>query len=155
MTGITGDLNRAINEANEPPDERGLEVMETVRGQGRGRPCKEISRTFLEQALSIGGPTKIAREMGCSSRTVRRRILDYGLDEPKPPVFSVVEAPDGSLLHLHQTSTAAVSNITDVALDECVLACHNQQYQLKILFLHVYRHTTNFNFDVYIHGKFA
>ena len=31
----------------------------------------------------------------------------------------------------------------------------DQQYQLKILSLHVYRHTTNFNFDVYIHGKFA
>ena len=36
-----------------------------------------------------------------------------------------------------------------------VLSHINQQYQLKILFLHVYRHTTNFNFDVYIHGKFA
>ncbi|RPD64532.1 hypothetical protein L226DRAFT_385429 [Lentinus tigrinus ALCF2SS1-7] len=60
----------------EPP------VIQDVKSGRRGRPWKLIDRDFLEHALQTESPAHVARLLNCSSRTVRREALRYGLVAP-------------------------------------------------------------------------
>lgn len=57
-----------------------------VRTGGRGRPSIQIDPEFLEQAMQSHSNTELARALGCSTATVRRRQLELGLVEPQAPV---------------------------------------------------------------------
>ena len=50
--------------------------------RGRGRPRFSVSKEQLLFLLEHGfTQSDIAKMMGCSSRTIRRRITDYGLEQ--------------------------------------------------------------------------
>jgi hypothetical protein len=61
-----------------------------------GHPRIKIDEQWLAYA-NQGMTTKdIATAVGCAPRTVWRRLLQYGLAEPAPPVIQHVERPDGT-----------------------------------------------------------
>ncbi|KAG6870575.1 hypothetical protein C0992_012957, partial [Termitomyces sp. T32_za158] len=51
--------------------------------------------------LSLGRATheQIAALYGCSARTIRRRLVEYGFSPSGPPVYTEHQQPDGTLQH--------------------------------------------------------
>ena len=61
----------------------------------RGRSRIEIDVNWLTYASQGMTLKDIADEVGCSARTVRRRMLEHNLAEPAPPVIRTVVQPNG------------------------------------------------------------
>jgi hypothetical protein len=73
-----------------------IPLAQTTESGLPGQPRINIDQQWLAYA-SQGMTTKdIAKAVGCAPRTVRRRLLQYGLTEPAPPVIQHVEHPDGT-----------------------------------------------------------
>ncbi|KAF8715322.1 hypothetical protein AX14_012616 [Amanita brunnescens Koide BX004] len=64
---------------------------------GTGRPRIHIDPIWLSHAHPGSSLKKIATLLGCSARTVRRRLIDYELAVPVPPVIQEVPQPDGTI----------------------------------------------------------
>jgi len=113
-------LDNAIqrDQSSDPPE---LAVSWKNRTEvGPGRPRIEISREYLEVLTRESGPTGIAKRLSCSSRTVRRRALEYGLVDPTPPVYTDEVQADDSVLRTYRSYTRAVSILNDEGLDRLV-----------------------------------
>ncbi|KAL0565068.1 hypothetical protein V5O48_016964 [Marasmius crinis-equi] len=92
--------------------------MRTIRTGRKGRPRKELDRNVLENALNFRGPTHLGPIFDCSSRTVRRRALEYGIVEPCPPVYvTYKDEESGELFRFYRSSTAPMSDLTNDQLD--------------------------------------
>ncbi|KAJ6526004.1 hypothetical protein B0H19DRAFT_581814 [Mycena capillaripes] len=115
IQSMTEALEEAVTKSSDPLNVPMLSVMPTVppAERKRGRPRKEINPEFLAGALTLRGPTGIGRSLKCSSRTVRRRALDYGLVEAGAPVFREVLQPDGSSQRLRQSTGPPISAISN------------------------------------------
>ncbi|KAJ7716449.1 hypothetical protein B0H16DRAFT_1741259 [Mycena metata] len=59
-------------------------IADSVTGK-RGRPKKNINPAFLEEALTLRGPTGLWGVLRCHPRTIRRRPLELGLAAPVFP----------------------------------------------------------------------
>lgn len=123
ITAMLDDIDAASHQSADPAQVPRPAVIHTILTGRRGRPRKELNREFLETALELRGPQGISAALGgsVSSRTVRRRALDYGLAEACPPVFDIVLTPEGPTA-VHTSSTAPVANISDDDLDASVSA---------------------------------
>ncbi|TFK82284.1 hypothetical protein K466DRAFT_459051, partial [Polyporus arcularius HHB13444] len=117
---MVSDLDQACHQSIDPPDAPSLPIVQIVKTGGRGRPMKNIDPTFLAHALSMRGPTAVARLLKCSPRHVRRQAVKHGLRDPGPPVIVHVHHPDGSTTRHHRSVTAPVSTLSDHALDALV-----------------------------------
>src|ERR1700749_1118972 len=80
-------LHEAVNNSLDPPDAPHLTTSYLVHTGRPGQPSVYIPRDVLAAALQYRGPTHLAPIFSCSSRTVRRIALEYGLVEPGPPVY--------------------------------------------------------------------
>lgn len=109
-------LKKAISQSKTHRAPKRLEVWNVQRAH-RGRPKKAIHYPFLKKALQYCGPVGIARVLGVSRRTVRRRIVDYGLDVVQAPIFSL--APDG-VTRIYRQPQSRSSTMTDEHLDALV-----------------------------------
>ena len=91
-------LNASVAAALDDP-ERDRDPLPLARREGQpraGRPRIVIDWKFL--LFSSPGMTlkDIGKAVGCSARTVCRRLVDYGLAEPAPPVIQNIVQPDGT-----------------------------------------------------------
>ena len=110
-------LEQAATISSDPPDAPTIETTHIIHTGQRGRPRIEINRDILATALEMRGPALLADVFGTSARTVRRRAIEYGLAEPGPPVFLQYQTEDGSTHCYHTSTTAAMSDLSDEALD--------------------------------------
>lgn len=117
---MVDDLDRACHESLDPPDGPPPIVVQRIRTGRRGRPRIEIDPHFLSHALLLRGPTGIAPTVGVSSRSIRRRALQYGLVEPGAPVFQIVLGPDGTHQTIHTSTSAPISDMSDEELDAAI-----------------------------------
>lgn len=62
--------------------------------------------------MEYRGPKGIADALGVSARTVRRRILEYGLDEARPPAFTMQDNH-----RIYSRPVSRCTPITDITLD--------------------------------------
>ncbi|KAF8172599.1 hypothetical protein K438DRAFT_1981449 [Mycena galopus ATCC 62051] len=85
----------------------------------RGCPHIEINPS-LAYGLDLHGPTGLAPVAGVSSRTIRRRALDYGLAEPAAPIYTEnLDPTSGEMVRIYISSTSGpISDISDDDLDE-------------------------------------
>jgi hypothetical protein len=83
-----------------------------------GRPRKQIDLQFLEQGSHLRGPKHLAAILGCSARTVRRRLVENGIRAPGEPVFKQVMNEEGVLETMHTPTAPKPSNLSDAQLDE-------------------------------------
>jgi len=114
-------LDQAALVSADPPEAPHIQATHHVHTGRPGRPRIEIDPDLLATALQMRGPTGIAPVLGVSSRTVRRRALEYGLVEPGPPVYTEHQAEDGSIQRTYTSSTQAMSDISDDELDMIIL----------------------------------
>lgn len=95
-----------------------LPSTQTIQTGQRGRPRIHVDPDLLSAGLQYRGPTHLGPVFHCSSRTVRRRALEYGLAEPCPPVYVVYEDEEtGQLVRWYSSSTGPMSTLDDGELD--------------------------------------
>ncbi|KAJ7741716.1 hypothetical protein B0H16DRAFT_1728491 [Mycena metata] len=88
-------LDEACHLSTDPQEGPSITVVaESVTGK-RGRPKKNINPAFLEEALTLRGPTGLSGVLHCHPRTIRRRALELGLAVPGVPVYHEEVLPDG------------------------------------------------------------
>jgi hypothetical protein len=90
-------LNGAITIASDDAGGDPVPVAYREEHGGTGRPRIHIDPTWLSHAHPGSSLKKIATLLGCSARTVRRRLIDYELAVPAPPVIQEVPQPDGTI----------------------------------------------------------
>jgi hypothetical protein len=113
-------LDEACHQSSDVPDTTPLTISHVSQTGRRGRPRVEIEPSFLSQALDLRGPTGLRSIFHCSSRTIRRRALEYGLVNPGHPVYTDHMFEDGSMGRSYTSSTRPVSVMTDEQLDSAV-----------------------------------
>ncbi|KAJ6605986.1 hypothetical protein B0H10DRAFT_1886486, partial [Mycena sp. CBHHK59/15] len=113
-------LLTATVQSQDIPSSPGMSVSHPIYTGRRGHPRLDIDYDFLAFGLDLHSPTGLAPVAGVSSRTVRRRALEYGLAQPAAAIY--VEARDevlGELVRTYVSSTTApVSTLTDGELDQ-------------------------------------
>jgi hypothetical protein len=112
---MVSDLDEARHLSSDPPDAPNIVVSQRV--STGGRPRIEIDPTFLAQALDLHGTTHLAHVFNCSSRTVRRRALQYGLALPGAPVYTDTPNTNGTVVRTYTSTTRPLSTLTDEQLD--------------------------------------
>lgn len=110
-------LDEACDRSADPPEPGTIIVSQRTATGKRGRPRVNIDPVFLQEALTLRGPTHLAPVLHCSARTIRRRALDLNLVNPGPPVITRTPQPDGNITITYTSSSPAVTSITDDQLD--------------------------------------
>lgn len=113
-------LHEAVNNSLDPPDAPHLTTSYLVHTGRPGRPSVYIPRDVLAAALQYRGPTHLAPIFSCSSRTVRRIALEYGLVEPGPPVYVDYIDEAEEVHRFYTSSTGASSDLSDDELDALI-----------------------------------
>ncbi|KAF7323543.1 hypothetical protein MKEN_00574400 [Mycena kentingensis (nom. inval.)] len=108
-------LNDARDEISDPPSAEPLRVL-SFASTG-GRPRIEIDPELLAESLQHAGPTRLRDVFKVSSRTIRRRALDYGLANPGAPVYVETEDADGNRTRTYTINAPAESTLSDADLD--------------------------------------
>lgn len=123
---------RALRDAEgaslDPPIENPQALGTRTHTEGPGRPRVDISREDLA-LLSSGRSrlTDIAVIYDCSARTIRRRLLDYGLADPGPSVYEDLAQQDGGTLRIYRPGHASnLSSLTNPELDQIMLSIYYQ-----------------------------
>ena len=96
LNDMTACINGAITASAD--DVVGAPILLAQLGErGRpGRPRFDIDKNWLSYASQGITLKDIGEQLHCSARTVWRRLLDYHLAEPAPPVIQEVIQPDGT-----------------------------------------------------------
>jgi hypothetical protein len=93
-----------------------------------GRPRIQVTADQL-RTLNTGRTTRthIADMFSCSERTIRRRLVDYGLSREGPPVYTEELEPDGTTSRVYYPgSSSDLSEISDNDLDRVILEIYHQ-----------------------------
>ncbi|KAK7001416.1 hypothetical protein R3P38DRAFT_2649508, partial [Favolaschia claudopus] len=80
-------LDEACHMSTDPQEGPSITVITESSTGRRGRPKKQIDPAFLQEALSLRGPSGVASVLNCHPRTVRRAALDQGIATPGVPVY--------------------------------------------------------------------
>jgi hypothetical protein len=115
---MISSLDDAVHQASDVPSASSVQLVSTVRTGRPGRPRHEFNKNLLENFLQISKKSTIAKKTKVSARTVCRRALELQLESPGQPVFVNVEAPEGTLIRVHQGRTQP--SISDAELDAAV-----------------------------------
>ena len=86
---------------------------------GRGRPRIHIDPDFLQAAYTMRSTQGIADFLGVQRSTVRRRLLELGIDEPRENPF--IDNPSGIISY-----TSRVTDVPDAVLDELLMNMRRQ-----------------------------
>jgi len=114
--------------SSDEPDAPAPVFGERVSDGGRGRPPVSVDANELA-VLSAGRTTRnqLANLYNCSARTIRRRLVEYGLSAPGPPVYIQEEQPDGTIQRRYFAgSSSDLSQISDTDLDRIILGIYQQ-----------------------------
>jgi hypothetical protein len=96
VANMLESLNSAADDAQDEQGHDPIPVTRLVSVEGNGRTRLEIDCNWLMHTLQVQTVADIAAELGCNRRTVRHRILEYGLAKPVPPVIQEVVCEDGT-----------------------------------------------------------
>lgn len=113
------ELDSSILIAQDEPDGPPIQTTWTNRTGKPGRPRKEVHPELLAEGLQLrGGPTHLTGVFdSVSSRTLRRRALDYGIAKPGQPVYVDTAQADGTSQRVFNSMTPLVSNLPDEQVD--------------------------------------
>ncbi|KAF7315726.1 hypothetical protein MIND_00088400 [Mycena indigotica] len=113
---MVNDLEKAGQTDPERHKRHPIDVVQLGASTSRGgRRSIVIEDNFLREAIQLKGPTQIARVLGCSPRTVRRRLLDLNLVAPGAPVFQSLALPDGSEERRRNVACGRSTRHTDIS----------------------------------------
>jgi hypothetical protein len=111
-------LDQVCQKASDLPDSYVSPVRYHKTGQ-RGRPRLQFDQQFLSFALEVRGTTDIAKVFECSSRTVRRRAVEFNLLPCGRSPFQNILQADGTYARIRtgMPKHTRLSNISDDDLD--------------------------------------
>ncbi|KAJ7165184.1 hypothetical protein C8R46DRAFT_862922, partial [Mycena filopes] len=115
ITAMVRELDKARHLSSDVADAPNMVVAQRV--PTGGRPRVEIDANFLGEALRLRGTAHLAQIFDCSTRTIRRRALAYGLAQPGEPVYTDTPQLDGTVARTYQSTSRPVSTLTDPELD--------------------------------------
>jgi hypothetical protein len=121
-------LESAVSASLDVPDVPPIQLGGLVHSDRPGRPSINIEPHHL--ALLASGRTthvEIATFYGCSTRTIRRNLLAFGLSEPGPPVYVEEVQEDGSLHRVYSAGRSSdLSRMSDEELDIIMLSIYER-----------------------------
>lgn len=121
-------LESSVATSRYPVDAPPIMLGGTVHSGQQGRPPVNIRPEDL--ALLASGRTTmqdIAALYQCGARTIRRRMVEFNLSEPGPPVYVEQEQADGSVERIYSRGSCAnLSHITDEELDGILVSIYEQ-----------------------------
>jgi hypothetical protein len=125
LNQMKDSLMQAASQALEPPDGPHVSATYTVSTGRRGCPRIEIIPDLLQANLQYATKRHLNSMVAysCSSRTIRRRAVEYGIEEPGEPVYVEVEDEHGQKYWIYAAKhpTDHLSDLTDEELDEIML----------------------------------
>jgi len=121
VNAMATTLDHACQHLTDQPDSRVSLLSYEQRGT-RGRPRIHIDRQFLSFALEVRGPIDVAKVLGCHSRTVRKRAVEYGILPPGAAPFQNAVRDDGTVTRIRIGSMkhTRMSDISDLELDNAI-----------------------------------
>lgn len=128
IEAMIGELEQCILVSHDPPDAPPIILGESVLSGQSGRPAVHIDPDDL--AMLATGRTTM-RALGelyqCGARTIRRRMLDFGLSEPGPPVYIIQQQEDGTTHREYSAGRCAnLSDLTNDELDTIMISIYEQ-----------------------------
>jgi len=122
-------LDAAITSSRDIPDAPPISFNGGTVHSGRpGRPPIDIRPDHLE-LLSAGRTThqEIADLYQCSARTIRRRLLEYGISTPGPPVYTDQVQEDSTIIRVYSAGRSSdLSEMSDDELDAVMLTIYER-----------------------------
>jgi hypothetical protein len=97
VTDMVAALEEAVALARDDMEGVPMPLARREARAGAGRPRVHIDKNLLSYACQGMTLKDIGDMVGCSARTVRRRLLEYNLAQPAPPVIQEVVQPDGTM----------------------------------------------------------
>ncbi|KAG1805149.1 hypothetical protein EV424DRAFT_1330412, partial [Suillus variegatus] len=122
------ELDAATTVSSDPPDASPITLGSHVQGGTVGRPSIDIIPSDLA-VLSSGRVSRrrLAELYHCHPRTIHRRLLEFNLSPPGPPVYVDEQQPDGVVNRTyHRGSSSDLSTISDAELDRLILELYHQ-----------------------------
>lgn len=116
LDAIIQALRVTLQQQSTRPENNTAQVIQVFRSGAKGRPSHRIDDAFLRACFGIATDSHIAKILGCSARTVRRRAIQAGLVEAGNPVF--IYNANGQ--RLRQQDTRAKKRYADEELDRLV-----------------------------------
>jgi hypothetical protein len=113
-------LNGAIEHAEDLPEGQLAPLLQNPCSASRvGRPKLEANEASFAQGFAAvnGSSTRLAKLLGCSPRTVRRRALELGWAKPGSPVYTEVHEGPQIRREYHRREPKTSTLPTDEALD--------------------------------------
>ena len=105
---MTSYWDQARQTSSDPLEDPAIPFVHTVQTVGFGWPRVELEPNLLSTALILRPKTQIAKTAGCSTRTIQRRQLEYGIHTPGPG-------------HSQQARQVGGDNeVSDEELDQCL-----------------------------------
>ncbi|KAG6875746.1 hypothetical protein C0992_002551, partial [Termitomyces sp. T32_za158] len=114
--------------SSDYPDLPPFEFGGLIHDGNPGPPRIDIRPEHLA-SLSTGRTTheQIATIYGCSARTIRRRLLEYNLSMPGPPVYTQELQEDGTIRRIYSAGVSSdLSQLSDNELDQLMLNIYEQ-----------------------------
>lgn len=97
VNNMVASLNAAVAVAWDDIQGDPIPLAHREARGGPGRPRVKIDKNLLSYTSQGMTLKDIGDMIGCSARTVRRRLLEYNLTQPAPPVIQEVVQPDGTI----------------------------------------------------------
>ncbi|KAG2063868.1 hypothetical protein BDR04DRAFT_1036922 [Suillus decipiens] len=122
------ELDTVTTVSSDPPDASPITLGSHVQGGMVGRPSIDILPSDLAD-LSSGRVSRrhLAELYHCHPRTIRRRLLEFNLSPPGPPIYVDEQQPGGIVNRTyHRGSSSDLSTITDAELDRLILELYHQ-----------------------------
>jgi hypothetical protein len=113
-------LDTTRHASRDQPDGPYLQVVSTTRTGKRGRPRKEINRDWLARMHGIRGVSGLASLLDTSSRTVRRRLVDYELVEPGVSPIQRHILDDGTIEIVYNSEPPERPRLSEAEVDSMV-----------------------------------
>jgi hypothetical protein len=123
VRNMIDSLDTARHASRDQPDGPSFEILSTTRTGRRGRPRKEINAEWLARMSQIRKKPGISTLVGVSSRTVRRRMLEYGLSSPGIAPVQRQQLADGSWSLIYNSIPALPPRYSDAQVD-AIVASH-------------------------------
>ncbi|KAJ7887340.1 hypothetical protein B0H14DRAFT_2186353, partial [Mycena olivaceomarginata] len=121
ISTMADQLDEACHLSTDPPEGSSLIVVTECSNGRRGWPKKQIGPSFLQEALTLCGPSGISGVLNCHPRTVHRCALEHGITQPGVPVYVSEMQTDGHHICAYTAESQPVQlTLSDSPLDAAI-----------------------------------
>jgi hypothetical protein len=113
-------LDDARHASRDQPDGPSFQVVATRRPGARGRPRKDINSEWLARMSVMRDKPGISTLVGVSTRTIRRRMVEYGLSSAGSAFAERHLLADGTYETIYNAKPSRPARLPDSEVDSIV-----------------------------------